>query len=624
MGDFKRVCRVDAFVNEAKPKKNFGPVRWLTLDGAGSNQKFAYLFFPLVDTGIRQNGVTIVSAQLKVFLAEAWAGGPHTVTAKRITQRWKESKINWNNKPNVTTTNSATDSITGGSSGDELLFNVTNMMSMVVAGANWYGIRLEIDTTTARKLHSGETLRDGKRPQLEIVYEINPDPPTRLRPNNEEGVISLAAPTFSWDFNTDDIEESQGESRVIVYDDEALTSVEYDSGWEVNTETEWDSSLDGGGAPSLANLTQYWWTVTVRDSSGNESEPSDAATFWREARGTVTIDEPTADNDNVDTTSPTIEWSLSAGNQMRWKAFLDERKEGGRWRRLTEEALVDGVVMEWFIEPGWIRYPEGEADYRVTVRVWDEAASNRVRIATPGDPTYLEDIRIFQYQPSESVDPPEDFLVTHDGAGLLLSWHRDDVPDDFVISENGRVRKVLDPADVSVGGGDYEWRTYEYDPQANVTWRVRAVVNDQTSAADTYQHTTDLVGAWLVDIDDEVELFLAGQTNFNTQIGETGNTFFPIGRRAPVRIVDSVRGLEGTLQGRITEYDGVTAEQWYDRAVELKGRAPGTVFRLIYGRHNFPVVIGEMTIDQDAGPEHQHDVDIPFWQVGDFDIDLET
>lgn len=622
MGDYRRVSRYDSFVVESRPRKNYGPVRWLSLDGGGSNEKYAYIGFNLKDAGIVQNGITIISAQLKVYLYEAWAGGPHTVTAKRITQKWKESKITWNNKPNVSAVNAATDSITGGSTGDELLFNVTNIVSQAAAGAAYHGFRLELDTTGTKRVRSGESLRDQQRPVLEVVYQINPDPPFDLRPNLEEASISPANPVFSWTFNTDDPEESQGQSRVIIYDDEALTNDIYDSGWEVNTETEWDSSLDAG-PPNLADDTQYWWTVAVRDSSGNESLPSDAASFWRDVPPTLDITFPAADNDNVDTTTPLITWNLSE-TQVRWRGFLDEKLPGKRWHRLTESSDVTADE-EWQIEAGWIRYEQSEADYRVTIRAWEapEVLEGRVRVAIVGAPSYSEDIRIFQYEPDETPLAPEDLLVTHSGAALVLTWHRDDIPDEFIITANGVAKTVLEPADVALGGGDYEYRTYNYDPTANITWRVRAVVDDQTSAASTYTLQNDLAGAWLVDIDDEVELFLAGRAKFSTQIGEAGNTFFPIGRRAPVRIVDSIRGMEGTLQGQIVTYDGTDAETWYDRAIEIKSRAPGTVFRLIYGRHNFPVVIGELGLDQDAGPEHRHDVSIPFWQVGDFDIDVE-
>jgi hypothetical protein len=74
VSDFRRVCKVDSWTNQEKPRKNYAPTRFLRMNANSGDIKRAYLFFALPDTGIIDNGITIVSAHLKVYLYDGWAG----------------------------------------------------------------------------------------------------------------------------------------------------------------------------------------------------------------------------------------------------------------------------------------------------------------------------------------------------------------------------------------------------------------------------------------------------------------------------------------------------------------------------------------------------------------------
>ena len=94
---------VDAWVDQAQPTVRHGAKTRLALNGpTGTNDRRAFIHFsrpfPL--------GAVILSAKLRVFTAAAWTGS-HTVTAKRVTAKWQEKLIAWNNQPAVTATNQA-------------------------------------------------------------------------------------------------------------------------------------------------------------------------------------------------------------------------------------------------------------------------------------------------------------------------------------------------------------------------------------------------------------------------------------------------------------------------------------------------------------------------------------
>jgi hypothetical protein len=128
----------------------------------------------------------------------------------------------------------------------------------------------------------------------------------------------------------------------------------------------------------------------------------------------------------------------------------------------------------------------------------------------------------------------------------------------------------------------------------------------------------------LIDESLGVEVHIIGDADAGASIGESGETFLPIGRQDPVRIVDSVRGIEGTIAGEIMlapTYPTGNRTVATERAnyLTLKG-TPTDTRRLVFGRDNIPVVCGEFELSPSPDPEEHYDVSFDFWQVGEFDV----
>lgn len=219
----------DAFVNEAAGNQNYRGVAVLKLDNNGSDEKYAYIGFPHPTAG--DPNVRIVSAMLRVYVKTAPSANI-TLRARRIEDAWGLERVTWNNKPDASATNQGTVAVTTGAAVNSAVdITVTDMMSDVVAGQPWYGIRLDMDPATAATfvLHSSEA-EQRYRPVLIIDTSYAPDLPDNLQPDAQRAVDS-SNPTLTWEFGSLNDMETQTAFRVQVDDATDFASAVYDSGW---------------------------------------------------------------------------------------------------------------------------------------------------------------------------------------------------------------------------------------------------------------------------------------------------------------------------------------------------------------------------------------------------------
>src|SRR4030095_2899542 len=107
---------------------NYGEERILAIRSTGTADERSFLSF----SGLPDLGSVISSATLRVFLRGAnWSGGPHDITARRITEKWKESQLTWNNQPDVDAGVSAATNVSSGVDGQSVDINVTTILSGV-------------------------------------------------------------------------------------------------------------------------------------------------------------------------------------------------------------------------------------------------------------------------------------------------------------------------------------------------------------------------------------------------------------------------------------------------------------------------------------------------------------
>lgn len=577
---------VDTFADQNRADRNFADRVNLSLNGnsGGNAQRQSFLFFG----GLPPIGSTVIDATLSVYLRGAWSGGPHTITAKRVTESWKASRLTWAKRPSVTATNSGSAAVTGGAGGDLVEIDVTALIQDAVAAGVFYGIRLELDTSGTKNLESADQPDPDLRPVLEVDWASQPLAATDLKPAGGRQV-SIAKPVLQWTYA--DLEgDDQAELQVQIDDADDFATPVFDSGWVVSTLPELDLADTAYGG--IAAGTTRYWRVRVKNAAGVVSDWSDAAEFGRTNQGTLSLSAPGA---TVEETTPPVTHSLSGATQAEAEYLLDERDAAGIWRRVYTKRRFATTATTFTLPAGLVRIPD--RDYRVTVRIWDTVD----REGTPGDPTYTEQSQVFQWTAAVSPPTAPTTLVAAGeadaGPGVSLTWSRSSQPDYWAILVDGvAVEDRIPGADASAGGTDYAWTLYSVTPNAARTIEVQAVVDDagvlkhSASAQDTITHR--VVGLWLVDTDEDParKVRLLGRDPADLRLGEAGTTYYPVGRQDPVRVTDAVRGFEGRIAGLIDDTSGTD----YRGALEQMKGATGRTYRLVAGDLNVPVALADV------------------------------
>jgi hypothetical protein len=763
---------IDSFVRQDRASDNYGKKTYLTVDEvSASDEKYVFVFFPRPFP----LGSTIVAATLKLYLYGAWSGTT-IITAKRVQDSWKELKVNWNNKPSANATNPATATITSGADGDEVTWDVTDMLQDVSDGFDWYGVRLESDSTTAKKFRSAEYSLANYHPILEIEWAEPPGDPTDLVPSGGRK-ISASEPVLSWTYNDQYGSTRQSASRVQIDDASDFASVIWDSGMFSNTKSQLDLALnlltknesdietdttgwtadancsisrvtsqfyegaaslqlrstaggdmrartpsgtsgkvvivgrsynaqahvkastaarsvrllirwyDSGGsllststgtsvtdstsswtlaqvtatAPSLAAFAtvvvevlatgagsedhwvdavmlsegfQVWrpgfdgiadaavryWRVMVQDSNGLESDWSAVASFERDTHGTLTITNPPSSPTEVEDLTPSITWTFSGETQAAYQVIIQRVPASGHNVTLHDSRVTSGGDLAYTLPEGVIT--SRDHTYKVIVRVWDDED----RQAMAGDPPYVEASREFTFVRDGAPADVTNLAADIQKAAIEFTWTRATAPDYFALVKDGiYVEPRLDPDVLSTGGTGYAFTYWGATPRVESTYEVEAVVltsgayvhSDNNSTVDA---TTEPIGIWLVDAEDDTAVMISGRDSADMVIGESAATYFPIGRQDPVRLVDAIRGYEGKISGELVEWGGVTAETFRDRMLTLKSRVGTGNLRLIVGDVNIPVTLGEVELAP-TPVVGQYEVSFDYFQRDEFSIE---
>jgi hypothetical protein len=256
---------------------------------------------------------------------------------------------------------------------------------------------------------------------------------------------------------------------------------------------------------------------------------------------------------------------------------------------------------------------------KIEVRVWDTVD----RQSIPGDPAYLS-VTSGNVTYSRSGAPAAvptltaALSPTSTAPGVLLTWTRSVQPDYFSLRVDGvEVLPRIDPTEVFVSGTTYSMVYWGATPRVAHTYEVEAVVisgghTQHSSGNATQTLTTNPTGAWLIDPDDDTAVNIRGPNDSSEfGIGEIGTTYDVAGSRKPVRIVDSIRGYEGTISGNLLS----KADR--DTFLALKGRI--TTLQLVISDLNFPVVVEEASASptQLAG-DRMYGCSFGYFQVGDY------
>ena len=241
----------DVRIAEASPNTNFGEERFLAVRNPTPNIQYSLIAF----AGLPELGSLITRATLRIFLRGAnWSGGPWTITALAIDDRWKESQATFSNQPEVDAGIIATGAVTNGVDGQSVDIDVTAIIAFVMTGGGWHGLRLSVSSGAGvqQQLYSSEAADPALRPLLIIEWSSTPDAPNDMAPSGGKAV-SLQKPTFNWQFRDADGDEQSAfqlqidDVATVDADGAFVGPVEHDTGWIPTSATEFDSSLSGTG-----------------------------------------------------------------------------------------------------------------------------------------------------------------------------------------------------------------------------------------------------------------------------------------------------------------------------------------------------------------------------------------
>lgn len=606
-----RYSNYDAFVNEAAPSANNSDDPYLRVRNGTGVSRRAFLHFALPASNLA--GATILEAKLRVKLRAAWSG-TQTLRASRVTERWNETSITWANQPTVTSNFQADATVANGAAGDTVEIDVTNMIQRIAEGGSWYGVRLNIPATNdMREMHSSNANLQQSRPQLYVRWSIPPGQPHTLIPS--EQAISLANPAFDWDGDT------PSQTRVQIYQNEDLSGTLWDSGWISNTET-WYETSTNGTPPNLADNITRWWRVRIQDDSGALSPWSVITKFFRRSKDTLTITTPSSDGTTLSTTTPRIVYTYSGNSRVqsarRYRVLKDGQEiyDSG-WSAVASSNLA------FNIPEGVINSPT--PTYSVELRVRDNTSDWSRAGLGQTDPAYVEATRTFKFGVSGGVAAVTSLTSTVVNGHVRFNWTRTGTVEFFaVLRKNDAgvfevVRDMIPASNLLVSGSNYKLEYYGARPGRTDDYQIAAV--QVVSDVPTYSAsnpTTVVVfkprGVWLVDATDDSEMFIA-EDKVDAMIGESATTYAPLGTRVPIRVVDQVRGYEGSVAGVLvgtTQY-GTALQQ--RRMLETK--VSSSSLRLVDRFRNFPVLIGNVTAtNADYGMEEAYEVSFDFWQRG--------
>ncbi|MDQ0793554.1 DNRLRE domain-containing protein [Streptomyces sp. B1I3] len=591
----------DTYVKQNRPSDKHASSDMLEFTNISGKQRFAYLSFARPFP----KGVTILSAKLRMT-SRYDEVGTTTVTLKKVTQAWTSTKMTWNNKPAVTTTDSK--SVTKGTSPQYTVweFDVTSHMQAVADGAAWYGWRFETSNTTYyRQFYSANASVSGRsvKPTLELTYIEKPSKPTFMSPSGGRAT-SLAKPILRFDFTDAQGSTTMQALQVQMNPTNAFTAPAFDTGTYLASVPQLD--LNDTAYAGLADAATVYWRVRVQDSSGLWSSWSDATSFTRRIKPTLTMLNPPANT--IDEPTPPVIWSLTGGTQTAYQVIVSDAE--GDWLYMSGKYTSTDV--DYTIPAGVIT--RDDATYDITVRVWDTYS----RESTPGDPAYMSVTRSVVYDYDATTDPVTSLVATTQlpTPVVKLTWNRATAPDSFVVRRNGEVIKaLLEPVQALVSGTSYQFLDYEASPRRSHVYTVQSVVNGKTSASNpTVTIKPESVGIWLMDPAENVYVQLMDADEGTWAMGEDAGMYSPLGGTKSVRVTQALRGHEGSLTGLLMEtpLSAKTITQQEEDVYKLKSR-PGKTYTLALSDMSFPVVIGNVVVAPLPQRETMKKVSFDFW-----------
>lgn len=598
----------DAWVSSTAPSLNTGKgLRFRLQDGTPTKRAFLFMKNPVAPGGVVQ------SAKLRIR-GRGTSGTSATLTLRRVTANWVERRINYNNQPGVTGA-SVTVSGTQSADGQAWEFDVASLLQSMANQNRPFNVRIVSDSSDELEFYSFDSTVF--RPALDVDWAFPPDPPTELSPAGGSKV-TVEKPTLLFNYHdvTGDSEMlacqvQLNATNTYVDPDTGFTAPDFDSGAFTTSDPELplaDPSLSFGGIDPGDDV---WWAAKVQSAAGVWSLWSRPVTFGRISRGSLAILSPTGGVVN-DATQELI-WALTGATQLAWSVTVWNDATGEIVHRTGKQP---GADTSYTLPKGVIT--SESVTYRIRVRVWESIA----RVTTPGDPVFTEAIETFVFDEDPTPDPFTDataMQISHGRPVVKLHVERATAPDFVSVWRDGElVATDIDPADLAVSPGVYEYLDYSAEPRLPHTYKVRPKVDGKLGPGVTADVTVLAPDAWLADARNQLLVPLknppgGGGEQIQFAAPQPGSSHLVRNGKHIVRVYQTQQGLQGTGRGVLIDCAGDTAEQWVTNMESMRDR-PEHKFRLIVGNLNLTIVLGNIVIApyQYGGPNDSL-VSFSFW-----------
>ena len=303
-------------------------------------------------------------------------------------------------------------------------------------------------------------------------------------------------------------------------------------------------------------------------------------------------------------------------DQRAYQVIVTDPDAPADW--LYNSGKITSAVDTHTISRGIVR--RDDKTYRQIVRAWDTVDREK----TPGDPTYVEVTRDFTFNDDPTVDPATNLgaAAQEPSPWIDVVWQRGDSPDSWQIWRDNELLDKVDGPDLLLGGTTYRFRDHAARPRRDHVYKVRAVVNGQSSRNNpTVACRAAPVGVWLSDMDRDTNVMVIGGEAVEAKMVEVGENYEPIGSKRPIRVRSSKRGLEGTVDGQLGQVIGsnVTGQTWRERVLELKDEDENRQ-QLTWGDVSIPVRVYDISVepfDTAGDTDLVYHVSFSFHQVGE-------
>lgn len=583
-------------VRKTKPNKVYGSPAVLLIDSAQAEIMASVSFVDIPAEA------TISKATIKIY-ADRAAAGAKPIVFEPITSPWNSS-VHWNKAQSVGL-GASLGTVTINDPAAKALYSLD--VTLWAQGRPIRGFKMR--TTTAAQWYLKGSSSSTFKPVLEVEYNLAPLAPSNLKPTG--GAVSVPKPNLTMAL------------------DAAVTHIEVEitKGATVWTSGQVPHAFGEGfvqpaGAPNLADTEGVTWRARQWNAQGVSPWSAPVAYTYRPlpAADILLPDAVTADG------SPTMSWDAPA--QVQWAAALRDR-DTNQDIDSSNGYKTDAAERFWTPKKG-VKVPGGRGRMYLWVK------DGHIRVEASGAPV--------------ATLVTQDFTTSLDGAGTgmdTLDIHFDgdspiprftgsrfEIPDEIKLvrdgvvvplwNADGDVDNVFPGSDFFDIEGNFELRDYTAEPHVEHTWKVLAVTDGVPSSVNpTVTARIENREIWLLNPLTDERIAIQGENGVpvvSQTVEEAAIVHTPVigeGVVEPVRrrLMRTTRS--GSITGIVTNDDGRddegTLERWIDEE-------PGsTRYRLIFGKVNWPVIIGDYVPTEVLGYDGKCDptrvgVNLNWWE----------